>query len=31
MWSVEKARTVKKPGGKDQGVYYIYYWQIYGE
>ena len=31
MWSVEKARTVKKPGGKDQTVYYIYYWQIYGE
>jgi hypothetical protein len=31
MWSVKKARTVKKPGGKDQTLYYIYYWQIYGD
>ncbi len=31
MWSVEKVRTVKKPGGSDQTIYYIYYWQIYGE
>jgi len=31
MWSVEKVRTVKKPKGGDQTLYYIYYWQIYGE
>ena len=31
MWSVEKVRTLKKLAGKDQTVYHIYYWQIYGE
>jgi hypothetical protein len=31
MWSVEKVRTVKKPGGGAQNVYDIYYWKIYGE
>jgi hypothetical protein len=31
MWSVEKVRTIKNPSGQDQAVYYIYYWQIYGE
>jgi hypothetical protein len=31
MWSVEKVRTVKKPGEGAQNVYDIYYWQIYGE
>lgn len=31
LWSVEKVRRVKKPGGGLQNVYYIYYWPIYGE
>jgi len=31
IWSVEKVRTVQKAGGGSPTVYYIYYWQIYGE